>query len=73
MSERGGFVIRNGLLATGALAILVLLMLFYSTVSGAVDRAARQRADSSGVARSAASAKLAPQMRSVASLGKSGS
>ena len=73
MSERGGFVIRNGLLATGALAILVLLMLFYSTVSGAVDRAARQRTDSSGVARSPASVKLAPQVRSVASLDKSGS
>ena len=45
MSERQGFVIRNGFLATGALAIFVLLMLFYSTVSGAVDRAARHRAD----------------------------
>jgi len=73
MSERRGFVIRNGLLAAGALAILVLLMLFYSTVSGAVDRAARQRADGSGVARSTASAMLAPQVRSVASLDKSGS
>ena len=73
MSERQGFVIRNGFLATGALAILVLLMVFYSTVSGAVDRAARQRADGSGAARAAATSALPLQIRNVASVGRSGS
>lgn len=75
MSERQGLVFRNGFLASGALAILVLLMLFYSTVSGAVDRAAsRQRGDRIGLARSTAPAvTLVPHVRSVASLDKSGS
>lgn len=71
MTERQGFVIRNGFLATGALAILALLSIFYSTVSGAVDRAARHRAD--GVASIAAQSTLSPQPRKLASLDSPGS
>ncbi len=71
MSDRQGFVMRNSLLATGALAILALLALFYSTVNGAVDRAARHRAD--GVAPVAAQSALTPQPRKLASLDPSGS
>ncbi len=73
MSERQGSVIRNGFLGTGALAILVLLMLFYSTVSGAVDRAARQRADGANTARSSAVTVAPSQVRRVAALDKSAS
>jgi hypothetical protein len=73
MSERQGVVVRNGLLATGSCAVLVLLALFYSTVSGAVDRAARHRADGvTGTQSTAQSARTAP-VRSVASLDRSGS
>lgn len=71
MSERQGFAIRNGFLAGGALVILVLLVLFYSTVSGAVDRAARRHADAS--AQLAAHPGLSPQSRRLASLDPSGS
>ncbi len=73
MSERQGLVIRNGFLATGTLAILVLLLLFYSTVSGAVDRASRHRADGAGTAKSRATSALPTQGRNVASLVRSGS
>ena len=45
MSERQGFLVRNGLVASGAFAAVVLLMLFYATVSGAVDRASSRRAE----------------------------
>jgi hypothetical protein len=72
MSERQSLVVRNGLLASGAFAILVLLMLFYSTVSGAVERAARHRADGVASARSAAPPALVPPQRSVAALDRSG-
>jgi uncharacterized membrane protein len=45
MSGRDFAFVRGGLLASGAAVALVLLMLFHATVSGAVDRAARQRHD----------------------------
>jgi hypothetical protein len=73
MSERQGVVVRNGLLAGGAFVIVMLLVLFYSTVSGAVDRAARHRADGVGGARSTAPSGVAPAQRSVDSLDRSGS
>ena len=43
MSEQRALVLRKGFIGTCALAALVLLASFYSIVSGAVDRAARQR------------------------------
>ena len=43
MSEQRALVLRKGFIGTCALAALVLLVSFYSIVSGAVDRAARQR------------------------------
>jgi len=43
MSQHRALLLRNGLLAGCAFAAIVLLASFYSTVSGAVDRAARQR------------------------------
>ena len=43
MSDRQALVLRKGFIGTCALAALVLLASFYSIVSGAVDRAARQR------------------------------
>ncbi len=43
MNERPGYLVRNSLLAMGAFAIVVLFMLFYSTVTGAVDRASQRR------------------------------
>lgn len=43
MIERRSLVLRNGFIGACALAALLLLAGFYSTVSAAVDRAARQR------------------------------
>jgi hypothetical protein len=43
MSEQKALVLRTGFIGTCALVALVLLATFYSTVSGAVDRAAKQR------------------------------
>ena len=57
MSQQRALLFRNGLLAGCAFAAIVLLASFYSTVSGAVDRAARQRlaaADRSVVTQTAA-------------------
>ena len=73
MSERQGIVVRNSLVATGGVAVLVLLLLFYATVSGAVDRASRQRAAGSGAGRPVAQSALPPHARRLASLDKSGS
>jgi hypothetical protein len=43
MPQPHALLLRRGLLAGCVLAAIVLLASFYSTVSGAVDRAARQR------------------------------
>ena len=43
MSEQRVLFLRTGFIGTCAFAALVLLASFYSIVSGAVDRAARQR------------------------------
>jgi hypothetical protein len=43
MSESRAVFLRKGLIGSCALVALVLLASFYSIVSGAVDRAARQR------------------------------
>lgn len=43
MSEQRVLFLRKGFVATCAFAALVLLASFYSIVSGAVERAARQR------------------------------
>ncbi len=43
MSQQRVLLLRNGLVAACALAAIVVLASFYSIVSGAVERAARQR------------------------------
>jgi hypothetical protein len=43
MSQQRVLLLRNGLIAACALAAVVVLASFYSIVSGAVERAARQR------------------------------
>jgi len=43
MSPQRAFLLRRGLIAGCALTAVVLLAIFYSTVSGAVERASRQR------------------------------
>ena len=43
MSEQRALYLRKGFIGTCAFAALVLLASFYSIVSGAVDRAAKQR------------------------------
>jgi hypothetical protein len=43
MSPQRVLLLRNGLIAACALAAIVVLASFYSIVSGAVERAARQR------------------------------
>jgi len=43
MSEQRALVLRKGFIGACAFAALVLLASFYSIVSGAVDRAAKQR------------------------------
>ena len=43
MSEHRAGILRHGLIGICAFAALVLLAVFYSTVSGAVERASRQR------------------------------
>ena len=45
MSERQRGLIHKSLIGVGALAIVLLLALFYSTVNGAVDRATQRRAE----------------------------
>ncbi len=64
MSERQGFLVRNGLLATGGLVIVALLVIFYATVSGAVDRAAQHHAEAlanSRISTTASSTTIAPK------------
>ena len=68
MSERTGFFVRNGLVATAGFAVLVLLMLFYSTVSGAVDRAQQRRAEIADNARLSKAAGAIPDAPRVAAL-----
>jgi hypothetical protein len=51
MSEQRVLFLRKGFIGTCAFAALVLLASFYSIVSGAVDRAARQRVAGSGEVR----------------------
>jgi hypothetical protein len=43
MSQQRALLLRNGLVAGCAFAAIVLLASFYSTVSGAVEQAARHR------------------------------
>ena len=43
MSEQRVMFLRKGFIGTAAFAALLLLATFYSIVSGAVERAARQR------------------------------
>ena len=49
MSEQRVLFLRKGFIGTCAFAALVLLASFYSIVSGAVERAARQRLAASDV------------------------
>ena len=50
MTDSHGMV-RIGLLSLGAPAVLTMLVVFYSIVSGAVDRASQRRAESADNAR----------------------
>ena len=54
MSEQRVLFLRKGFIGTCAFVALVLLASFYSIVSGAVDRAARQRVAAAGEVGSAA-------------------
>ena len=51
MSEQRVLFLRKGFIGTCAFAALVLLASFYSIVSGAVERAAKQRLAATGEAR----------------------
>ena len=66
MSEHRVLVLRNGLVVSCAFAALVLLMSFYSIVSGAVDRAARHRLAVADAGTPAATALAVPASRRVA-------
>lgn len=68
MTEQRGFLVRNGFVASCALGILVLLMLFYATVSGAVDRASHRHAEAADNARLSAAASAVPATSRIASL-----
>ncbi len=68
MSEQQGFLVRNGFVAACAFAILVLLMLFYATVSGVVDRASYRHAEAADNARLSAAATAVPTTSRLASL-----
>ena len=64
MSQQRALLLRHGMVAGCSFAAIVLLAIFYSTVSGAVDRAARQRlaaADSGVVATQAAAFTARPK------------
>jgi hypothetical protein len=74
MSESRAMFLRKGLVGTCALVALVLLASFYSIVSGAVDRAARQRSVASeGYGAAATSALPARPVRSNGLLARVGS
>ena len=61
MSEQRVMFLRKGFIGTAAFAALLLLASFYSIVSGAVERAARQRLAATGAVRSAAALEAAPR------------
>jgi len=64
MSEQRVLFLRKGFIGTCAFAALVLLASFYSIVSGAVDRAAKQRlAAVQGSAATALGGQAQPQRR----------
>lgn len=68
MSEQKHGLLRHGLLALGGLTILMLIVLFYATVSGAVDRAAHRRAESVDNLRLSAQAGALPAAPRLAAL-----
>lgn len=68
MSEQRALVLRKGFIGTCALAALLLLATFYSIVSGAVDRAARQRLAVGGEVSSTTASSTAPRERRAAAL-----
>jgi len=63
MSEQRVLFLRKGFIGTCAFAALVLLASFYSIVSGAVERAARQRLAASGDVRSATALGAVPRQQ----------
>jgi hypothetical protein len=63
MSEQRALYLRKGFIGTCALAALLLLASFYSIVSGAVDRAAKQRPAAGGEVRSATAFSAAPRQQ----------
>jgi hypothetical protein len=71
MSERDLLLLRNGLVAGCAFAVIVLLASFYSIVSGAVERAARQRFAANPAVAAAAPAVVSRTRRPSALLARS--
>jgi hypothetical protein len=61
MSDQRVLFLRKGFIGTAAFAALLLLATFYSIVSGAVERAARQRLAATGAVRSATALDAAPR------------
>jgi len=73
MSEQKALVLRKGFIGTCALVALLLLATFYSTVTGAVERAAKQRvAARQGGASTAIGTAAHPQARGSALLARVG-
>jgi hypothetical protein len=68
MSEQRVLFLRKGFIATCAFAALVLLASFYSIVSGAVERAARQRLAAADGTRAATLATMPRQQTRVNAL-----
>ena len=74
MSESRAIFLRKGLVGTCAFVALLLLASFYSTVSGAVERAARQRsAAAEGFGQPSTSALPARSVRTNGMLARAGS
>lgn len=73
MSEQRVVLLRKGFIGSGALVALVMLAAFYSVVSGAVDRAARQRAAASDLpSRTAMAIAERPSARAATLFARSG-
>ncbi|HEV7574818.1 MAG TPA: hypothetical protein VGO85_02135 [Caldimonas sp.] len=68
MSEQNVLFLRKGLIGTCAFVALVMLATFYSVVSGAVERAARQRGAVEVVPHASATTNARPSARGSAML-----
>jgi hypothetical protein len=70
MSEQSVLFLRKGLIGTCAFVALVMLATFYSVVSGAVERAARQRVAVDVIPHGSATTNARPSARSGAMLAR---